>query len=187
MHALLAGAIALLITQIVLQAGNTLHRNGRWTSVKMQVDRGVVGAVATYVTRPTLQRNRLDLGAYFGFQQLLRNEAKEVDRLELSFSAERPAYLDVLFGADPRKLDGLRLSHHPDFPSLRFACTRKGRFIESEELELGGRLDDGWNRVGFDFDPDGVRIEINEVPKQAIEEEKEEVVETAEELGAIIG
>jgi lysophospholipase L1-like esterase len=163
-HALLVGAIALLAAQIVLQAENTLHRNGRWTSVKMQLDRGVIGAVATYVTRPALRRNRLDLGAYFGFQQLLRKEAKQVERLELSFSAESPAYLDVLFGADPRKLDGVRLSRHPDFRSLRFASNREGGFIESKELELGDRLEEGWNRVRLRFEPDGVRIEINEEP-----------------------
>ena len=40
MHLLLVGAIALLTTQILLQASNTLHRNGRWTSVKMQMHRG---------------------------------------------------------------------------------------------------------------------------------------------------
>ena len=167
MHALLVGAIALLTAQIVLQAGNTLHRNGRWTSVKMQAHRGVIGAVATYVTRPTLRRNRLDLGAYFGFQQLLRSEAREIDRLELSFSAERPAYLDVLFGANPRKLDGVRLSRHPDFQSLRFKSTREGAFIESEVLELGDPLKGGWNGVRLRFEPDGVRIEINQAPPLA--------------------
>ena len=167
MHALLVGAIALLIVQIVLQAENTLHQNGRWTSVKMQVHRGVIGAVATYVTRPTLRRNRLDLGAYFGFQQLLRSEAREIDRLELSFSAERPAYLDIMFGANPRKLDGVRLTRRPEFRSLRFASTREGEFIESEELELGDRLGDGWNRVRLRFEPDAVRIEINEAPPLA--------------------
>jgi hypothetical protein len=163
-HALLVGAIALLTGQIVLQAGNTLHRNGRWTSVKMQLDRGVIGAVATFVTRPALRRDRLDLGAYFGFQQLMRNEAREIDRLEFSFSAESGAYLDVLFGADPRELDGVRLSRHPDFLSLRFASTREGAFVESQELELGDRLEDGWNRVRLRFEPEGVQIEINEAP-----------------------
>jgi lysophospholipase L1-like esterase len=163
-HALLVGAVALLTAQIVLQAENTLHRNGRWTSVKMQPDRGLIGAVAAYVTRPPLRRNQLDLGAYFGFQQLLHSEARPVDRLDLSFSAESPAYLDVLFGTDPRKLDGVRLSLHADFPSLRFASTLEGAFIESEELELGDRLEEGWNRVRLRFEPGGARIEINEAP-----------------------
>jgi len=167
LHAVLVGAIALLAAQILLQAGNTLHHNGRWTSGKMQLERGVVGAVATFVTRPPLRRNRLDLGEYFGFQQLLHSETGEIDRLEFSFSGEKPCYLDVLFGADPRALDGVRLSRHPEFRSLRFASTPEGEFVESQEIELGDRLEDGWNRVRLRFQPEGVRIEINEAPPLA--------------------
>ena len=65
---------------------DTLARNGRWISGKVGLARGVMGAVAFMTTRRPLSRNRLDLGSYFGFQEVLYSEP--LDLAEIAFDFE---------------------------------------------------------------------------------------------------
>jgi len=186
-HAVAVGAIALLVSHVVLNAQNDLHRNGRWSSAKVQLDKGVIGAVATMVSRVPLYRNRLDLGAYSGYQQLLLEDLPPVERFGFEFRADPATYLDVLFGSKPARLSGIRLSQHPDFRDLGFVVAESGEFIESVSLDLSNRLKPGdWNRVQLDLGSSSLRIEINgatvsEIPHAA------EAVHTVGFRGGMLG
>ena len=59
-------AAAALATENVLYRQNTLHRNGRWVSSKVTLERGVMMAAAYVTARNTLAGNRLNLGAWWG-------------------------------------------------------------------------------------------------------------------------
>jgi hypothetical protein len=67
----LALLAAWVVEKAVLRQGNTLHANGRWESTKVGLERGILGAVSFLTTRPALHRDRLDLGAWHGFHELL--------------------------------------------------------------------------------------------------------------------
>ena len=162
LQAALLAAIALLVTDAALYRTNTLHANGRWKSAKLELEQGVIGAVATLVTRAPLATNGLDLGAYHGFQELWLDESRPVRELEFSFRADAPAYLDVLFGPDRQRVAGVRLSGHPEFQSLRFDTAAGGEFLEREPLSLRSRLETGrWIRVELRFGAESVELRVD--------------------------
>jgi lysophospholipase L1-like esterase len=164
LQAVLLGGIAQLVTDGVLYTQNTLHRNGRWQSAKVDLEFGVIGAVATVVTRVPLSGNRLDLGAYLGFQELWLRESGRVRELAFAFRVDEPSYLDVLFGESRARFEGFRLSLHPDFESQRFEAL-EGEFLESEPLPLRARLETGrWIRVRASFGAEAVELTVDGEP-----------------------
>ena len=50
---------------------NTLEPHPEWVSTKADLDRGVMGAVAFVNGNQALARNQLNLGAWFGYQEVL--------------------------------------------------------------------------------------------------------------------
>lgn len=115
LRALLLIAACVAGTQAWASAFNTLHRSGAWTSGKIGLAVPVMGAAAAWVTRPALAGRRLDLGSWYGHQQVAWSREVSLDRL--SFTAEIPdgAYLDVWF--DDGLRHGVRLSRDPHRPS----------------------------------------------------------------------
>ena len=164
-HAVLLAAIAILVTDALLYTQNTLHQNGRWSSAKVELVRGVIGAVATLVTRVPVRRNRLDLGAYLGFQQFWLEESRSVRQVSFSFRADGPVYLDVLFGPDREGFAGVRLSLHPNFRSVHFAASGDGEFLEADPLPLGSHLaTDSWIRASARFGLEMIELAIDGEP-----------------------
>ena len=69
---MLAGtACAVSISAVYFQAGNTLVRNGHWTSTKVSLEGSVPGAAEFFTGRAALRNNRLNLGAHHGFQEVI--------------------------------------------------------------------------------------------------------------------
>ncbi len=153
-------------TLIYLNGHNTLHNNGRWVSEKVGLDRGVMGAVAAMVTRVTLFRNRLNLGAYFGHQQfVLRDRGAEIKDIRFKFHIPRQGYLDVLFGPDRRNLFGIRISSHRDFRNIHYRVSPAGEFLATFALPGGDDIRlQGWNWAQVRFEDSRVAVTLNGIP-----------------------
>lgn len=137
LHGVLLAVIAGLLGAFVAQRGNTLDAGGHWRSAKVGLERGVMGAVGAMVTRVPLHRNRLDLGAYFGHQQLTRVEERDVAALGFRFRLRAASYLDVLFSdSGTPGLYGVRLSADPGHPCLFFRVEPGGAFTTRTTLDL---------------------------------------------------
>ena len=161
-YALLLVTSASFLGLSILNAGNTLHHNGLWVSGKVELAHGAVSAVTTLVTRPTLRRNRLDLGAYSGFQQFLHNAGRSVRELSFRFRSDEPAHLDVLYGPGPDRLSGVRVSGDPEFESLHYRLAPSGKF-QARELLTGWTLPHGsWVPARFAFSEEAVSVFIGE-------------------------
>src|SRR5579862_8740199 len=105
---------AAALTEVVAARGNTLVRNGAWRAGKMGLARGVMGAVAFYVTRPPLAGDQLDLGAYFGFQEVTYAEPLALDEIAFRFRLDDGAVLAFLYGGGERGFEAVRLGRAPD-------------------------------------------------------------------------
>jgi lysophospholipase L1-like esterase len=166
-HALLCAVLGLTVTGLVVtlveQLGNTLHDNGRWRSSKVGLSRAVLGAVAFVTTRKALHRNRLDLGVWFGHQEVVYREPVELRELGFRMRLERGGYLVARFGRAEGSFAGVRLSADRARPSACLTGTSDGRFTSVRPLDAPP-LDDRWHRVRAVTEEGGYRITLDGLP-----------------------
>src|SRR5215813_6628613 len=118
---------AVLITEIVLYSQNSLYLNDRWIVQKRMMKMGVMGADEFLLTRTPLAQNLLNLGSYYGYQEVIYREPVTLSRIEFRFQVEEGSYLDLTYNRDGARYSGLRLSRREDMPSIVFESTEKGR------------------------------------------------------------
>lgn len=117
---------------------NSLQANGRWSSTKTELSRGVLGAYA-YVTEPqALARGWLNLGSWHGFNEVMyKRPIAGPARLEFAFELERGAYLVAIVGRDEEgNSAGLRLSRAPSYRNAFVEFDAAGRFLRRQDLAL---------------------------------------------------
>jgi lysophospholipase L1-like esterase len=160
--------LCILILAIVISgiAGPTiaLHRNvlnahPQWSSTKTRLEKGVMGALAFVSLQQGLAGNRLNLGAWFGYQEVLYQEAVELSALSLSFLLEEDGYVHVLYGYGESGFSGLRFSNRPEFPDIHYTAAPSGEFLDVRELKLAqavSALDR--HDVRLEFGPDSTTV-----------------------------
>ena len=154
---LLTALTAILVSETHLERGNTLHANGAWKSSKTDLDRGVVGAVAFMITRVPLHHDRLNLGAWHGFQQVMYRHTLDLRGAEFAFRLEPDAYLSFILDENPVGFSGLRLSRNDAFPSRLFTATAEGAFLESSPIALA--IGGGWHHCAVSFQKGTVAVD----------------------------
>ena len=156
----LALLAAWALQSLALRAGNTLHANGRWESTKVGLERGILGAVSFVATRTALHRNRLDLGVWHGFHELLLREPVTLSRLSLRFRLRKGGWLAVITAHDGARFEAVRVSADPDFPPACLAGTAAGAFTAKRPLALPepGR---GWHALALVREGDALRVELD--------------------------
>jgi lysophospholipase L1-like esterase len=167
--ALLACALVWLVVCVgavrtVALYENSLALHPAWVSTKTTLGRGVMGAVAFATGQQALARNRLNLGAWFGFQEVLSRDALELTRLELRFRVEPEGYLHVLYDHRRGGFAGLRLGSRADAPSLHYRATPDGGFIAAEPLGAAPVAPGAWHHVALAFDGERVTASLDGVP-----------------------
>jgi hypothetical protein len=83
---------------------------------------GVVRAHARYEN----SRNRLNLGAWRGFQQVLDRNALDLAQLEFRFRVEENGRCHVLYDHRADGFSGVRFSSRPDSPSFHYRAAADG-------------------------------------------------------------
>lgn len=151
---------AWLARELYRQHHNTLHANGNWTSGKVDVDMGIAGAATYMVTRRGLQHNRLNLGPWYGFQELRSRERIDFRETEFTFSVPDRGYLVVRIDGEDDAFTGVRLSRHPTFPSIAFRANEGGEFTWTEPI-AASHVADGENRGRITRDGDQCRFAVN--------------------------
>src|SRR5262249_62313940 len=91
---------AALITEIVLYSQNSLYLNDRWIVQKRMMKMGVMGADEFLLTRTPLAQNLLNLGSYFGYQEVIYRQPVTLSRIEFRFQVEDGSYLDLTYNQD---------------------------------------------------------------------------------------
>jgi lysophospholipase L1-like esterase len=159
-HGLVMLATAFLYQTLVLQLGNTLHRNGRWVSSKVGLEYGVPGAISFLTTRTALHRNRLNLGVWHKYQEIVYREPVALGSLDLDFRIRRSGYLVVLFNRDEASFSGVRLSRNPDFSSTCLSGTTEGEFTGRTPLDVRP-LDGKWHRLSLERGDDSYAVSVD--------------------------
>ena len=154
-RSLLIAAILLpcsaLSTLVVLYSQNSLYLNNDWIVSKRMLQMGVWGADEYLLTRMPLARNVLNLGQYFGYQEVVLREI--LHPVEISFDFEIPerSYVDVTFNRNDNRFSGIRLSELPDFPSMSFESTTEGEFLTVARIQHRA-IAPGWHTLEIKAD-----------------------------------
>jgi len=162
--------VALLLSQEWLCRTNTLLRNGGYSSAKVGLARGVMGAVSFLTTTTALSRGRLDLGAWHGFQQVELKDSQGLAEAAFDFQLDPGGYLGVIHHRDEHGNASLRFSADPRLPPIAVLSDEEGAFLSTTPLP-GGQLDSNWHhlRVAWadhraDAYLDGVALPAHLVP-----------------------
>lgn len=127
---------------------NTLHETARWRTSKTECRKGLIGGATSRLTRVMLHRNRLDLSAWFGYQEVYLAEPLAVTSARFSFRLVDDAHVSVLFdGGGPhfQQLHGFRLSRRAESPSMALATGEKRLFTSTRAFDVP--LGDGWHEA----------------------------------------
>jgi hypothetical protein len=122
---LLATSLGVVRTQALYE--NSLSVHPEWVSTKATLHRGVMGALPFVSGQQALARNRLNLGAWFGFQEVLGRDSLDLARLEFRFRVEPEGYLHMLYDHRTDGFSGVRLSSRAD-SQLPLTSTADGEF-----------------------------------------------------------
>lgn len=142
----LAAVGAYLLTSL----GNTLRRNGHWSATKAGLERHAIGSEAFATSRQTLSTECLDLGRWFGFQEVLAKEPVELGEVSFDFLLTEGSYLVFVFDKSAAGFSGLRISAAEGFGDLFFRADGRGAFTMKLPLELPARTG-VWQRLVASF------------------------------------
>ena len=153
---ILLNTIVLLATSLGVVRTHALYENSllvhpEWISTKATLRRGVMGALAFTSGQQALARNRLNLGAWFGFQEVLNRDTLDLAKLECRFRVEADGYLHVIYDHRADGFSGVRLSSGPDSPSFHYRATADGEFTTIEPLALETVSPAAWHQVALSF------------------------------------
>ena len=157
---LIAAANILIGTEIFLYSQNTLFLHGDWLSTKRTLEVTTRGSDSFLITRSALSRNRLNLGAWAGFNEVLGRDDFTPRRISLRFRLEKDAYLNVLFNRTAAGFCAVRLSRSPDYANAFLRGRPEGRILSAEPLSWPF-LDGAWHRLALDFGASGLAVRLD--------------------------
>jgi len=136
---------------------HTLDHLPAWSSSKLDLERGAMGAVA-YVTTPVaLANERLNLGPWHGFQEVTTTATHEVTGLSARVWISPGGRLDVLYAVGEWGKLGVRLSRQETYSSRTFTARPGGGFEATEALSPPPLGDDP---VALELSPEGSQLAI---------------------------
>jgi len=140
---------------------NTLLSHDEWITTKPALEVPVLAAVAFYSTPQALSRNRLNLDAWLGFEEVLTRTPRNLELMEFDFRLEADGYINALFDHRDGRLSGVRFSTRTDFPNAVFHATTDGEFTAFEAV-LGMPVTPGvWHRGRIEFTDAAATITVD--------------------------
>ncbi len=151
---------ALLLTESVLYSQNSLYLNNQWIVQKRMMSLVVMGADEYLLTRIPLSQNRLNLGSYFGNQEVVFREPQLLDQIEFKIKVEDQSYLDFTYNRNELGYSGLRFSRQRELPSISFESAANGKFNKTSSIRCN-ELSAGWHNISILNQSQGLRIQID--------------------------
>ena len=157
----LSAVAALFLTEVVGYSRNTLLLHPEWISSKrLFANPPTMGANEAYFSRNILYRNRLNLHAWHGFNEILLNRVFSLGLLRFKFFLGDNGYLNIVFNKNEDSFCGVRLSRHPKFPSMFFQARTDGKFLLRKPIQ-NLVLSQGWHACRMTFEGKSLVVECD--------------------------
>jgi len=101
----------------------------------MNLQKGVMGGVAYFITPVALTENRLNLDPWFGYQEVLYRESLNPQEIDFDLLLPEGSCFSFIYNKTPHQFSGFRLSRDPFYPNLYFVAEDEGRFLKKESFE----------------------------------------------------
>lgn len=134
-----------LLTEIAMYSRNTFAHHPEWFPGKMLMERQPISIFDCIRTRNLTARNRLNLAAWHGMQEVLLNQVVTLDRARFRFRLEDKAYVVVIVSMTREGFTGFIFSRWAQLPSQFFQAEPGGRFLETHPLPA--ITDRNWHQV----------------------------------------
>jgi lysophospholipase L1-like esterase len=154
-------SLALAVSRLYLQTRGSLEESGHWISSKTRLERGVMGAFHFMRSEQAQAGHRLNLGAWFGYQEVLYKRPLRPAQLSFAFLLQQRAQLSVVFDKTDSGFSGIRLSVDPVRESMAFTASDAGEFLGRVPLAGLTLRPREWARASLDFEADRVRVDVN--------------------------
>ncbi len=136
---------ALVGTYTFLYSQQTLFENSNWFPEKRAMHVGTMGSLSFHLTRAPLAQNILDLGAYWGGQEIYTEKTFSPTDIIFRFNIPENSYLDFTYNRNNSVFSGLRLSRRSEYPSISFSGIENGQFKSTTPIEFAP-ISDGWHQ-----------------------------------------
>jgi len=146
--------LGIIISRTYLLYHNTIHNNASWVSTKMNLEKGVMGAVAFSFRRQALAKGHLNLGVWHGFQEVFYKDKLHVNSAEFDFWLEPNSYLNIIFNKSDKDFSCVRLSVNKHFESAYLMVSALGGFLEKVTIDTPTLRVRHWHNAKLHFDDD---------------------------------
>jgi lysophospholipase L1-like esterase len=161
LHLAVQLGFGLLLSRAWLARENSLERSGHWLATKTTLERGVMGAFNFMRGGQSVARSRLNLSAWFGYQEVLYKRPLRLREAEFEFQLGPKAWLCFVFAKSEAGFSGVRLSLSERFPSQFFTASDAGEFETRAPFQLPALKPRGWHRARLRFEERRVGLEID--------------------------
>lgn len=154
-------------TVLVLQAGNILLRIPELVAQKRVVELGLMGADEFVLSRNVLSRGRLDLGAWWGHQEVRTRSRFSPSCVRLRARLGERAELSIQLLDDTGSGDGIEITGPGGALARSFFSAADGQFSSVRPIDQGP-LEAGWHDVEIDLTTPGATLRIDGQLPQAL-------------------
>ncbi len=140
---------------------NNLYNNHNWLCTKTTLEKGTMGAIAFMSNQQPLAKGRLNLGSWYGFNELLYKEKLNTKKVDFDFSLEENGYLNLIFNKNESGYSGIRLSVSKHFDSLFFKSSSIGEFLKKVDLSLPELKVDQWQHLTLSSEGKGMDLSLD--------------------------
>lgn len=141
----------IIVSNYYLLRQNTLSNNGAWVSTKSNLEVSVMGARSFIYEPHALTKNRLNLGAWHGFQEVIYQDSLQLKEVEFDFLLSPGAYLNFIFNKSQSGFSGIRISTNRHFDSMYFTASGIGEFLHKTSLKTRKVSAGIWHQMNIRF------------------------------------
>lgn len=157
---LLQICVVIFISKIFLLSNNTLSNNDNWTSGKMSLSMGVMGAEQFFTQTQPLNRNHLNLGSWHGFQEIISKDSFNFNSLEFDVLLSNDAYLVTYLQMTTDQKIGFEIGSDQSKNNC-LSINQDGQFIKKTPLENVVIQSNEWVHITADITENIINIKIN--------------------------
>ncbi len=143
---------------------NTLERHGAWVATKARLERPVVGGRGYATSRRTLAFERLDLGRWFGHQEVLTAQPQALASVDFDFRLAPQATLCFLISGAEDAFVGLRVGTDERFPDAFLTVSEEGEFRSLERVPSQALRPGRWLHARVELGGDELAFAVDGAP-----------------------
>ncbi len=155
---------ALGVYIVAASRSNTLDATGRWMSQKAAMGRILEKACRFTRSPVSLAGERLNLGAYFAYQEIVLDRPRPLEAARFRFRLSPETVLAFFVSHDEEGSEGFVFRPATEPAGAWFRADADGGFLEQTVEPALVVASDRWHRVAVDMENERIRLTLNGEP-----------------------